>query len=131
MSFLVSFAAKHWKTALVLILLSGAGLYGWWEHHEATKYHDLVVKIQQAEKDATAQAKAEQAQADAKALAQARKMAQQAQSSVNQASHIAVAARSSESATKARVVKITSHSASQWLKAPIPASILQALGGGS
>ena len=131
MSFLLSILARHWKSALVVILLSGAGLYGWWQHHEAAKYHDRLVTLQQAERDATAQAKAEQARADAKSIAQARKMAEQAQYAAKKASQIAVAERSSELATKARVGKITSPTASEWLKAPIPASILQAIGGGS
>jgi len=130
-SFLLSILARHWKSALVVILLSGAGLYGWWQHHEAAKYHDRLVTLQQAERDATAQAKAEQARADAKSIAQARKLARQAKSSSNKASQIAVAARSAETATKGRLMKITSQGASQWLKAPIPASIRKALGGGS
>ena len=100
MSFIAGLVAKHWKSALVLILLSGAGLYGWWEHHEANRYHAQVISFRQAERDATTQAKAAQAAADAAAVRSANETAADS-------ARKAQAALSAASAYKARIGMLT------------------------
>lgn len=132
MNFLLGLAAKHWKTALVAILLSGVGFYAWLQHHEAVKYHDQVTTIRQAERDATAQAKAAQAAADKAEARNKALLTQQATKATASASRVAATASKGLSATQQRVKVIYRNTASgkAWQDTPIPASILQAIQGG-
>lgn len=132
MSFIGGLIAKHWKTALVLILLSGAGLYGWWQHHEAVKYRDQTLSFKQAARDAASEAKSEQAKADA-ALKRQRQIVSKRSKSADKAvkeMRKIVAHRRSERATGLNSAVSHNPGVKSWMDTPVPASVLAAIRGG-